>query len=63
MLDVVQLRVGFVVGFLCSADARGVRMLCCAERYMSFRLCWLDFGVHFLGVCAILMSSVQLRVH
>ena len=30
---------------------------------MPFRLCWFDFGVHFFGVCAIRMSSVQLRVH
>ena len=30
---------------------------------MPFRLCWFDFGVHFLGFCAILFSRVQLRLH
>ena len=63
VLDVAQLRVGFVVGFSSSADARGVWMLCCAERYMSFRLCWFDFGVNFLCFCAIFMPSIQFRVH
>ena len=30
---------------------------------MPFRLCWFDFGVHFLGFSAILFSRVQLRLH